>query len=347
MSIESSERNFSREAFLGYGLGSALGLVPIVKDFPGVKNLSSKLKQLATQLDLPQTDYEIPRLSYVPDMDNDHSAKDWLKAGAKKYECKLVDTDGKIAHHALLYTGFMYCNCDNKLLQYLYADWLSRRKPRCGDALQTYVRPKIGDEQILRKTDYMIDTAVGANTVDSCEWRDGGPKKICLFEGNGKVWARKDCGVLDYEAFHKISDSEENDDKTTPNLGFKLKWDLLNPPVPNGEGSAVDIDNLYDPKQKTLEVREHFSLGNVSKCDNFYFSAIPPEKDMVKVDKLDHSPYMWDYFALKSLEIPTPGTPTPESPAPGLLLFLAMLGVAGFYKFTERKNKIARAGVNR
>lgn len=110
-------------------------------------------------LQLPQISVKLPQpLRYPPDMDPNPAAKDWLNAGALKIPYDL-DANG---NKAVLYLGYLLCDCDRdvpiSIEMYAYADWLSRRKPLCGDTLQTHVRSQKNDQQILEKTDYLLGT---------------------------------------------------------------------------------------------------------------------------------------------------------------------------------------------
>jgi hypothetical protein len=317
-----------------------------------------------TQLPLPKTSFDLPKpLSYYPDMGNQHSAQNWLDAGAQKIVYSTANpTTNKNVVHAILYLGFVDCLCGDTLPMYAYADWIENRNPLCGHGFESYDRgSKRSDDQYLKKSDYSL----GAFLVGpDCEpWKDGGPTRLCAVEGNGQYWQLVSIGSAggaclvgsnyEYAAFFKKSDSTENPDPTTPNVGFKIKWDLLNPPVPNGKGSAVDLTNDYDPATKTLAVRQHYSLGINSKCGVSSFSMLPPLPGSMP---LDNQPWNYEYVGFENLQSPlTNGPPvnTPESPASSMgkltyfavPLIMAYTGIKILQWKTNRINEKKRRGI--
>ena len=268
-------------------------------------------------------------LFYPPDMGNYHSAKDWRRAGAKRITYSTTDVFGNV-QSAVLYLGYDLCGCDESGLDldmYAYADWLTRRPPNvlCGDTLQSHVRSQKDDTTAIEQTDYLIGNYLAGNDCDV--WKEENGSEVCVFDGAGSSWHRASglayvgggcllsfAGV-DHAAFLDISDSDENTDKTTKNEGFKVKWNLMDPPVPNGKKSAVNIAQLYDPDTDILAVRQHYTLGHNSRGNctkTFGFSIDPQSGDSTT---LDVSPWQWDYFGLENLVLPESMIPTSSSAA--------------------------------
>lgn len=319
-------------------------------------------------LQLPEIKAQLPKpLMYPPDMSRDHTTRDWLDAGAKKIPFSFKYTDGS-TQSALLYLGFDLCDCDRdvpiSIEMYAKWDWLTRRPPNvlCGDTGQVHTRSQKNDNQYIETTDYGIDVYLAGE--DCTPWKEGDGTQACVTEGrNGNVWTEASSptysggGCLSnfngvkYAAFLKASDAQENTDTKTPNVGFKLKWNLLNPPVPNGKDSAVDLSQLYDPDSKTLAVRQEYILAHNSrgKCaKTFQFSIQPNSFDSTV---LDNQPWNFDYIGLQNLVLPPYVLPNttqtvqvaeaPRGSMPGYLFvpIVLALGVKGFFDWRDGRIK--------
>lgn len=304
MTKKCTRRTFGKAIVTGavlYGIGAL-----------GQASAASSPTQESPKLELPQMDYDIPRLSKIPDMNSRHSEKDWISAGAKEYEYRLVE-DGKIIYHALLFLGHMYFPCSNALDEFIYASELSNREPKCGNSLQVSTRFERSDDPLLRDTDRLF--AVYFAGQDCTVWEKGRQVDVCSFKGNGKDWSKPYlCGVnISVDdlaeihlgtfgtAFLEKSDAEENDDKMTPNAGFKLRLPLLD------RNHPIDLETLYDQEKRTLALRQHHTLALNSKCGFYNYSVIPQLKDSTVID---HSPIMWTYGSLRNLSIGVPDVVT-------------------------------------
>jgi hypothetical protein len=307
---------FNRRGFIGKVARKAVATGIVVGgSLYGLNTLAQAASPTQTpKLELPQMDYDIPRLSRIPDMNSRHSEKDWIGAGAREYEYRLVE-GGKIVYHALLFLGHMYFPCSNALDEFIYANELSNREPKCGNSLQVATRLERSDDPLLRKTDRLVGVYFAGEGEGCTAWKKGRLVDVCSFRGNGEDWSKPDiCGigisvdnlaeihVGNYgAAFLETSDAEENDDKTTPNAGFKLRLPLLD------RNHPVDLTTLYDQEKRTLALRQHHTLALNSECGFYNYSVIPPLKDSTIID---HSPLMWTYGSLKNLSIGVPDVVT-------------------------------------
>jgi len=295
--------------------------------FTRLLNAASAVSSYSPNLQLPQYSVSLPKpLLYPPDMSLEHTTKDWLDAGATKF---VYPTDAN-GNNAILYLGYLLCDCDRdvpiSIELYEKRDWLNNRKPLCGDTDQTRNRLQLSDDKYLEKTDFGLDVFLSGQ--DCTPWHDGEGVEACVYEGGNTVWLRGsgpgytgggcllNFNGIKYGAFLKVSDADENPDKNTPNLGFKKKWNLLNPPVPNGLKSGADLAHLYDPDTKTLTLRQEFILGHNSrgKCEKtFGFSLLPKAADSTT---LDQSPWLFDYLAYQNLVLPQYALPSDPVPVP-------------------------------
>lgn len=269
------------------------------------------------QLPLPHADYDLPNpLSSIPDMSNYGTAQNWVKAGATQVPYGKIDPTMKKNYNAILNFGYTDCLCGETLQMYAYWDLFEENdinKLLCGKTAQAYIRSKRSDDQILKITDYSLGIFLVTQDC-SILWKDGDYVALCAVQGNGKVWQPVDVGQgggvcvindksVQYTAFFKTSDAKDSDGNlisSVPHLQFKLTWNMDNPPVPNGKGSAIDLQNDYDPTTKTLVTREHYAYGQ-TKCGYYSKSILPP---LDNGSDLDDQPWNYNYVAYHGLQPP-------------------------------------------